>query len=308
MSKLVQTFRFVIGTALLAAGVTAATPYVSQVVAAHGRAQRMNPQPAETIPGDPFVTTQLPPRDQAPASFAAHAIPDPRPNAFAPQASGLPGPYPEPTFESFPAQEVPSRDFRPPPPPSPLPQMGTEFSRSVPGLEAAYRSTVDVPPPPLLDTASPSPLAASWSANSGPATVAAREPVAASPATYVVRDGDDLTGISLKVYGHAGGASTIWSVNRDRLADPGLLPIGMELKIPPAWSVPAAQAHHGNRGNVIEPVRRPALIRVAHGETLESLARRFYGDPAMAERLFEANRDRLRSPALVSAGMELRLP
>ena len=49
-------------------------------------------------------------------------------------------------------------------------------------------------------------------------------------------------------------------------------------------------------------------VRVGPGETLETLAQRFYGDRGMATRLWEANRDRLRNPALVTAGMELRLP
>jgi nucleoid-associated protein YgaU len=49
-------------------------------------------------------------------------------------------------------------------------------------------------------------------------------------------------------------------------------------------------------------------LRVVTGETLESIARRVYGDPQMATRLFAANRDRLRSPELLVPGMELRLP
>jgi nucleoid-associated protein YgaU len=130
---------------------------------------------------------------------------------------------------------------------------------------------------------------------------------AGDTSTYVVRDGDDLTGIALKVYGHAGGAQAIWSVNRDRLSDPNVLPIGLELRVPPAWSVPAVQNPTGV-GQVIEPGRRPAKVRVAPGETLETLAQRFYGDRSMASRLYEANRDLLRNPALVVPGMELRLP
>jgi nucleoid-associated protein YgaU len=47
---------------------------------------------------------------------------------------------------------------------------------------------------------------------------------------------------------------------------------------------------------------------VGPGETLATLAGRIYGDPAMAERIWDANRDRLRSPVLVVPGMELRLP
>ncbi|NDC64278.1 MAG: LysM domain-containing protein, partial [Planctomycetia bacterium] len=53
---------------------------------------------------------------------------------------------------------------------------------------------------------------------------------------------------------------------------------------------------------------RPATVRVGPGDTLESLAQRFYGDAAMAGRLWEANRDRIRSPGLIVPGMELRLP
>ena len=47
---------------------------------------------------------------------------------------------------------------------------------------------------------------------------------------------------------------------------------------------------------------------MAPGETLASLAERLYGTPAAAARIWEANRDRLRSPDLLVAGMELRLP
>jgi nucleoid-associated protein YgaU len=49
-------------------------------------------------------------------------------------------------------------------------------------------------------------------------------------------------------------------------------------------------------------------VRLAPGETLESLAVRFYGDRSAVNRIWEANRDRLRSPELAVAGMELRLP
>jgi nucleoid-associated protein YgaU len=129
------------------------------------------------------------------------------------------------------------------------------------------------------------------------------------PSSYTIRDGDDLTSIASRLYGHPGAAEAIWSANRDRLNDPGVLPIGLSLRIPPTWVPPAAR-HRGLAGDAapIEPARRPARVRVAPGESLESLAQRFYGDRAMAVRLWEANRDQLRNPLLLVAGMELRLP
>jgi nucleoid-associated protein YgaU len=44
------------------------------------------------------------------------------------------------------------------------------------------------------------------------------------------------------------------------------------------------------------------------GDSLESIAVRFYGDRVMASRIWQANRDRLRSPDLLVPGAELRLP
>ena len=54
--------------------------------------------------------------------------------------------------------------------------------------------------------------------------------------------------------------------------------------------------------------RSRGTIRVAPGETLASLAQRVYGNTSMADAIFNANRDHLRSPALLVPGTELRLP
>jgi len=248
-----------------------------------------------------------------PGGYATHTIPDPRLGGWEHQPETVAEVPPLPGDEGLPADSRLPDAYAPPPPPAPLPPVAADMSRSTPRVATAYRSTLDVPPPPLLDADAPPPLAVAWSANdaarSGRALAAvSASPAAAASSTYVVRDGDDLTGIATRIYGNPGAADVIWSVNRDRLADPSLLPIGMELRIPPAWSLPTARSAAAAGAPLIEPVRRPGSVRVGPGETLETLAQRFYGDRTMATRLWEANRDRLRSPALVTAGMELRLP
>jgi nucleoid-associated protein YgaU len=298
MSKVVQTVRFVVGLAMLVAGVIVAGPYAASLVAAHGRRAALAPPP-ETVA---WVQQAAQPA-MTPASFA----PMQPENAWPPPAWPEPLSHEQQAAPSAPF--VPRGDYRPPTPPGALPPVAMDLARSTPAIDAAYRSTLDVPPPPLLDADAPPPLAVAWSAN-GSNTALARGAASlpqGDTSTYVVRDGDDLTSIAIRLYGHAGGSQAIWSVNRDRLADPNVLPIGMELRIPPAWSVPAVQ-QNPLAGQVIEPGRRPSKVRVGPGETLESLAQRFYGDRSMAPRLFEANRDLLRNPQLVVAGMELRLP
>ncbi|MFM8378812.1 MAG: LysM peptidoglycan-binding domain-containing protein [Planctomycetia bacterium] len=298
MSKVVQTVRFVVGLAMLVAGVIVAGPYVADLVAAHGRRGALAPPPQTVAWVQQAAQPGVPAAPVLPAP-ATHMMPANAPPAF-----------PEPLSQEMQAPPsapfVPRGDYRPPAPPGALPPVAMDLARPAPPIDGAYRSTLDVPPPPLLDADAPPPLAVAWSANAAMARGAASMPQGET-STYVVRDGDDLTSIAIRLYGHAGGAQAIWSVNRDRLSDPNVLPIGLELRIPPAWSVPAVQ-QNAQAGQVIEPGRRPGKVRVGQGETLESLAQRFYGDRAMAPRLFEANRDVLRNPHLLVAGMELRLP
>jgi nucleoid-associated protein YgaU len=161
------------------------------------------------------------------------------------------------------------------------------------------------------------------------------------PQTYRVVDGDDLTSIATRFYGHPGAAAMIWDANRAAISDPSLLPIGAELRLPASWAA-GGSLGPALAGRAIEPPPttsadvaagprtapvswlgaggpsagvapgRPAVpprsVRVAPGETLATLAARFYGDASQANRIWEVNRDQLRSPELVVAGMELRLP
>ncbi len=350
MSQFMHTVRFFVGMAMLAGGVALAQPFVAAVVAA-----RENAASAAAVPG---VQSGLP---GVMTSSGGHAIPDPRTGSGL-ESHGMPFP----AGDQFPTAPPPSLT-------TPLPVSGLELSPAAPGLDGTYRSTVEIPPPPLLDFHAPPPLAAGWAVHD------VARPVAPSPAIqsvtaatdYVVRDGDDLTTIALKVYGHAGAATAIWAANRDRVADPQVLPIGLALRLPPTWTLPAAHSGPGGMsGLAIEPTftpnwtgdhattnagraparstaqggaeaswlhgagappartsatlaadpgsrsnavgtssaQRPTTVRVGVGDSLESIAVRFYGDRAVASRIWQANRDRLRSPDLLVPGSELLLP
>lgn len=51
--------------------------------------------------------------------------------------------------------------------------------------------------------------------------------------SHKVRDGDTLESIALRYLGQATRAAEIYEANRDLLRDPALLPIGVQLRIPP---------------------------------------------------------------------------
>lgn len=136
-------------------------------------------------------------------------------------------------------------------PPSPLPAVLPEMAEFAPPLESAYRSALDLPPPPLLDAHAPPPLAggSTWrqAATTTPAVAMSPDPgrveaavgsgvtPVAEPRTamYAVRDGDDLTSIATRFYGHPSAARFVYEANRDRLPSSDLLPIGAVLVLPP---------------------------------------------------------------------------
>lgn len=50
------------------------------------------------------------------------------------------------------------------------------------------------------------------------------------------------------------------------------------------------------------------LYAVKHGDTLWSIARKFYGQGSLWHRIYEANRDKLPEPGRLRAGMQLHIP
>lgn len=330
MNWFTSMLRYLVGVTLVAGGVTLVAPFalrlstLVEVEVRTGRAgaERMPPAPEAGLP--PVAEAGITPAGAlAVPAAAAHPMEAAAP-AFDSQAALPPAAAAAPDWPAMGWQAEPEApplraDYQPPLPPAPLPPRPPEFAQPQPPMQGMYRSALDAPPPPLLDPQRPAPLAAGWS---GAGHTAIRPPApaaatgAALPATYRVRDGDDLAGIAARMYGHPAAAAAIWAANRDLISDPSLLPIGAELRLPPPWEIDIASRSGG--GAAIEPRRGPAAkpvaaavggrIRLAPGDTLAAMAQRLYGDPAMARRIWELNRDQLRSPELVVPGMELRLP
>jgi nucleoid-associated protein YgaU len=64
------------------------------------------------------------------------------------------------------------------------------------------------------------------------AAAAPPAPAAPAPRTHRVTSGDTLTRISSRYYGTATRWQEIFNANRDKLRNPDVLPLGVELRIP----------------------------------------------------------------------------
>lgn len=239
MKKCIHALRFVAGLMFLVGGVAALAPIAAELLA----------RPAESAglrADDPDRTSLI-----APAAIG-HAIPDSQPgvlSAGGARDSVVPNDLGQALVHGQGSQPAPPSPV--PTPPSRLPTAFPGVVAEMPGMNPMYRSTLDVPPPPLLDAHGPPPTAPGWVAHGNrAATALVAESMPSPPATYTVRDGDDLTTLAIRMYGHPGAAAAILAANRDQLVDPQILPIGMRLRLPPPWAVTSGRPASGS---TIEP-------------------------------------------------------
>lgn len=125
---------------------------------------------------------------------------------------------------------------------------------------------------------------------------------AAEPIIHVVQPGESLWTISRTHFGDATHRLAIFEANRDKLSSPDRVLAGQKLLIP----TQAAPAPEDAEPAQAAPAERTHTV--VRGDTLMGLSRKFYGTPAKAKSIFEANRDKLGDPNVLPVGIELRIP
>lgn len=133
------------------------------------------------------------------------------------------------------------------------------------------------------------------------------------PVLYTVAAGDSTWKIAQAFYG--AGENYIDIESENRLQPNQSLLEGMELVIP---NVPTRlQVKEITQGSetvvvtiapTLTPASRPTTYVVKPGEGLWQVAVKFYGNGNAYMRIFEANRDRMKTPDDINPGMTLRLP
>jgi len=134
---------------------------------------------------------------------------------------------------------------------------------------------------------------------------------AAASGPYVVQEGDSLWLIARKFYRDGGKWPAIAKANPS--IDPHRLREGDRIIVPSA-AVLARRAHRAETSgprraaNASTASRRPATVVVKEGDTLFDLAKALYDDGQKWDKLYEANRHKLRSPDHIRKGMRLIVP
>ena len=126
--------------------------------------------------------------------------------------------------------------------------------------------------------------------------------------THVVRSGETLTGIAKEYYGAGASWRRIYEANRAVIPDPDRLGVGMKLTIPGVAAEVGSPATGTGSGGT-ETARGARRHTVRSGESLRSIAKRYYGAEGGWRRIHEANRGRIgEDPRRLKIGVTLIIP
>lgn len=133
---------------------------------------------------------------------------------------------------------------------------------------------------------------------------------------YIIRPGDTLSRIAARELGSNALANNIFLLNRDVISDPDQLLVGERILLPvrenqrttPAVTPdrPTPPSPPGFENAVLGGTVR--VHRVARGDTLSSIALRYYGSSAGWRFLYESNSDVIANPNQLTVGTELVVP
>jgi nucleoid-associated protein YgaU len=132
-----------------------------------------------------------------------------------------------------------------------------------------------------------------------PLFIAAKDP---QPRTYTVARGDTFIGIAEKVYGDRTKWQVIFDANRKQVPDVNRLPEGQKLVIPglPESALKAQKSLLPATGTINHTVKR--------GDTLYTLAEKYYGDGSLWQHIHDANKKVLPNPNRLEVGQKLVIP
>jgi len=133
-------------------------------------------------------------------------------------------------------------------------------------------------------------------------------PSAPAVRTHTIQSGDTLEGIARKYYGDPNKWRMILDANKGKISDPARLKAGVVIEVPEAVAGSTTPAQGASPTAAASVGRAEKRHTVQAGDTLSSLANRYYGDKSKWRIIYNANRDRIKNPDVLNVGSVLVIP
>jgi nucleoid-associated protein YgaU len=131
---------------------------------------------------------------------------------------------------------------------------------------------------------------------------------------HKVEMGDSLIQLSKEYYGDETKWTKIHEANEDKIPNPNILHTGLELLIPDITVLEKEEADNrlyeslARRESDDKEFTTAKTHIVSHGDTLYSIAKQYYGNSAMWEKVYNANEDNIIDKRLLEIGQTLIIP
>lgn len=124
---------------------------------------------------------------------------------------------------------------------------------------------------------------------------------------YKIKRGDSLSDISKEYLGSSNKYMEIFEANRDKMRNPNDLVIGMTIKIP-ANNITDKIINPKVKNVELKNLEGFKEITVGKGQSLSSISLKHLGNSERYMEIFESNKDILKTPDSLRAGMKLKIP
>ncbi|MCP5002361.1 MAG: LysM peptidoglycan-binding domain-containing protein [Planctomycetes bacterium] len=129
---------------------------------------------------------------------------------------------------------------------------------------------------------------------------------------HTVSSNESLAVLSKKYYGDGANWRVIFEANRDKMSNPDILYVGLELKIPDLNALPVesgsglSERQFGLRA--MDETLETRTYKIHRGDTLHSIASEFYQDGSLWWKIYEANQDTIEDKNILLVGHTLVIP
>ena len=130
--------------------------------------------------------------------------------------------------------------------------------------------------------------------------------------THKVMPNDSLSNLSKEYYGDMSKWREIFNANKDKIANPDTLRVGVVLIIPDITASREEKKKTSEVSSATESVKQSSSTSRTHkvrtGDTLYKLAKKYYDDYSMWDKIYDANEDTIQSKNSLKVGQILIIP
>jgi len=128
------------------------------------------------------------------------------------------------------------------------------------------------------------------------------------PIVHYIQEDETLAAIARKYYGDPNAYTRIVEANKKALPNPNVIRPGVRIVIPETSADSSTSSQQRPATRPSQQIKQYDSYTIGEGDTLSSIAKRFFGSAKQWQKVYELNKDVIDNPDRVAAGTTIRVP